>query len=92
MDVKEAVNTAKQYVNSVFADEGVANLRLEEVEFDDAKRAWSITLGFTRPKREPFSGLASVMDSWKGEWDYKIVSVSDDDAKVLSVKIREPNG
>ena len=34
MDVKEAVNTAKAYVAELFANEGLSNLGLEEVEFD----------------------------------------------------------
>ena len=49
MDVKDAVNAAKTYVAQLFADEGLSNLGLEEVEFDDGSGAWRVTVGFSRP-------------------------------------------
>ena len=49
MDVKEAVRTAKQYMTNVFANEGLGDLGLEEVVFDDDKKEWRITVGFSRP-------------------------------------------
>jgi hypothetical protein len=48
MDVKDAVKTAKDWLLDV-ADKQPANLGLEEVEFDDFKGVWNITLGFARP-------------------------------------------
>ena len=44
MDVKEAVLTAKRYVADVFADEGIADIGLEEVEFDEASDVWMVTI------------------------------------------------
>ena len=44
---KKAVTLAKQYVGQLFADEGVTNLGLEEVEFDDEIGVWRATLGFS---------------------------------------------
>ena len=90
MDVGEAIRTAKAYVSSVFSDEGLANLRLEEVEFDDAARTWNITLGFSREMRESLGGLGMVVR--RSEPDYKVVRINDSNAKVLSVKNRDPNG
>jgi hypothetical protein len=46
MEVKEAVALAKQYVYDVFSGETISNIGLEELEFDDDKDIWSITLGF----------------------------------------------
>jgi hypothetical protein len=96
MDVKEAISAAKQCINSLFADEGLANLRLEEVEFDDEAQTWNITLGFLRPmEKAPVNGLAaSIFQQLElnQERDYKVVRINDGNAKVLSVKNREPNG
>ena len=36
MDVKEAVTLAKNHITDLFAAEGIINLGLEEVEYDDA--------------------------------------------------------
>ena len=35
MDVKQAVQTAKEHVAHLFADEHISNVGLEEVEFSD---------------------------------------------------------
>jgi hypothetical protein len=35
MDVKQAVQEAKNHIVHLFAEEGVTNLGLEEVDFDD---------------------------------------------------------
>ncbi|HTM96525.1 MAG TPA: hypothetical protein VL100_12015, partial [Croceibacterium sp.] len=72
--IKEAVSLAKSYVEDLFADEGIAEIGLEEVEFDDASRTWRVTVGFARP---------SVPSRWTGgimrplERSYKVVTLSD---------------
>ena len=49
MDVKEAVQTAKNYIAELFTDETIADVGLEEVEFNDASNNWEVTIGFSRP-------------------------------------------
>ena len=49
VDVKTAVANAKQWLVNVMQEEGVANVGLEEVEFDEEHGLWLITLGFPRP-------------------------------------------
>ena len=44
MDVKEAVRTAKEYLAEIFADEGIANVGLEEVVFNDAAKPGALRL------------------------------------------------
>ena len=48
MDVKEAVQAAKKHVAEIFADESIANVGLEEVEFNEIEQVWAITIGFSR--------------------------------------------
>lgn len=55
MDVKEAVRAAKTWILDVMEDEHPSNLGLEEVEYNDEKRVWKITLGFSRPWNSPRS-------------------------------------
>ncbi len=43
MDVKEAVATAKSYIQNLFGEEGIAELGLEEVEFEDIGD-WLVTI------------------------------------------------
>lgn len=91
MEVKEAVALAKQYIREVFAEEPMIDLGLEEVEFDDSSGAWLITFGFSRPWDDiktpnPFAAIGG----FKKKRDYKIVRISDQDKKRISVKNREP--
>ena len=48
MDAKAAVDLAKITVADLFAKEGAINLRLEEVEYDESREQWRITVGFSR--------------------------------------------
>jgi hypothetical protein len=92
MDVKEAVKTAKTYVVELFGDEGVTNLGLEEVEFDDTAGVWRITVGFSRPwdRLALQSALAAMgQGSASTARSYKIVRIDDATGRVVSVKARE---
>jgi hypothetical protein len=46
MKVREAVAAAKAHIQELFSDEQIANLGLEEVEFDGAAKTWTVELGF----------------------------------------------
>jgi len=91
MDAKEAVRLAKQHVLELFAEEAIKNIGLEEVEFDELDDAWSITIGFSRPWDEPNSLLGATLASQMGipKRTYKVVLISNSDARVISVKNRE---
>ena len=49
MDAKGACHKAKDYIADLFADEGVTNIGLEEVEFESTSNSWRITISFSRP-------------------------------------------
>ena len=91
MDVKLAVSTAKEYVASLFANEGVEHLGLEEVEFDDSEKAWIVTVGFSRPwdrVRAP-NAMTALMNPMALPRSYKIVRIDDKAGQVVSVKNHE---
>jgi hypothetical protein len=46
---QEAVSKAKKYLLELAPGELIEDLRLEEVEFEESKKLWLITLGFFRP-------------------------------------------
>ncbi len=59
-DVKQAIRTAIDYLQSVFDEvEHVEDLRLEEVEFDDDENVWLITVSMLR---EPPQDEQAVYD------------------------------
>lgn len=95
MDVKDAVARAKASLSDLFSEEGVLDLRLEEVERDEPEKAWNITLGFLRkappsPKDAAAAlGLAFTLDAISARRRaYRVVRVKDD-GTVVSVKHRD---
>ncbi|HEY2991393.1 MAG TPA: hypothetical protein VGM22_01175 [Methylomirabilota bacterium] len=92
MDVKQAVDAAKKYVAELFSNEGVVNLGLEEVEFDDQTGMWNVTVGFSRPWDKPYGGIASIGQIVSMPRTYKVVKVQDVSGRVVSVKGRETKG
>ncbi len=86
MDVREAVQMAKDYVAEIFADESIANVGLEEVEFDEMEQVWAITIGFSR-----FWGrIGDVVRALDGNAarTFKIVRIEDNTGRVQSIKHR----
>lgn len=91
MDVKAAVAQAKQYVNELFAEEGIRNVGLEEIDYDDQRHEWRVTIGFSRPWDEPTN---SAFASFGGQQNflrraYKVVRINDETETVVSVKSLE---
>ena len=86
MDVKAAVDAAKSYVNNLLIDEGLMNLGLEEVEFDETNGFWLVTVGFSRPWNTTRGPLATLGGENAAKRAYRVVTVRDSDGEVLSVK------
>lgn len=82
MDTKEAINLAKNYVADMFADEGISNLGLEEVSFDDKDKLWNITLGFSRSWEKNNAMTALGVNPGRS---YKIIRISDADKTIVSI-------
>ena len=91
MDVKEAVQTAKEHVAEIFADESIANMGLEEVEFDEMNKVWAITVGFSRPWDHTGS-IMSALEGGSRTRTFKIVRIEDGSGRIQSVKHRNVAG
>ncbi|HPH65304.1 MAG TPA: hypothetical protein PLF40_06150 [Kofleriaceae bacterium] len=87
MNVKEAVTAAKSYILEIFAGEQVTNLGLEEVEFDEHRNVWLVTIGFSRPWDAPPNLLGMVASNPKRT--YKTVQISGESGAHFSIKNRE---
>lgn len=85
MNVKDAVAVARKYVSDLFADDILSPPNLEEVWFDEAEKAWAITLSL---HRKPRAGLMDVL-GLKSELVYKTIRVRDWDGEPVSIKNRE---
>ena len=88
MDVKETVVCAKKYISEIFSGEGIADLGLEEVEFDEVAHQWRVTLGFSRAWLANTPGWEGMMHRPSRKREYKMVMIDDETGKMISVKIR----
>ena len=90
MDVKIAVALAKSEIDTLFNTEGIKNVGLEEVVYDEDQGVWRVTIGFSRPWDEPRGALAALAAQnayWRRA--FKVVTISDAQGKVLSIKTLE---
>ena len=89
MEVKEAVKVAKDYVTDLLAEEGMTNLGLEEIYFDDQSEIWDVTLGFSRPWNSSRGALSAITGDTLARRAYRVVRVRNSDGQVLSIKKRD---
>jgi len=93
IQVKEAVDAAARYTAELFEQEGILDLRLEEVELSEDESTWHVTLSFLR-KRKVSSRMeeqlrAASLAGPPMDRDFKVLSVRASDGVVTSVKIRQ---
>ena len=87
MEVKDAVQLAKDYVADLFEGEQITNVGLEEIEFDEMSNCWKVTIGFSRPwdHRGPVITRLTDRDTTRS---YKVVHINDRNEDVKSVTDR----
>ena len=85
--VKAAAEVAKRYIESLFDDQELASVCLEEVVYADVSGEYDITIGFER--KAALMGPAFLRGAALGERVYKVVRV-DSAGQVKSVLNREP--
>ena len=89
MEVKEAVKIAIDYIAEVFSDENLSNIGLEEITFDEINDSWNVTVGFSRPWDYQAPGVVAGLQPKQPVREFKIITVSNKDGKVIAIKIRE---
>ncbi len=87
LDVKQAVRAAKEKVIELFAEEGIEDVGLEEVKFDDDSNEWLITIGFTRAI-DKIKGPLGIVEHLPKKRTYRIVRLGATGA-LTSVEIRQ---
>lgn len=89
MDVAEVVRLAKGYVSDLFAEEQPVNVGLEEIEFDDKKDEWDVTIGFSRPWNLNRNALTALTgDPVATGRSYKVVRIRDSDGIMVGLRQR----
>jgi hypothetical protein len=90
VEAQNAITLAKSQVSTIFADEGVVNVGLEELEYDSANGTWKVTIGFSRPWDVNTPNLLNnAMNVPPLRRTYKVVTIDDTSGRFLSVSNRE---
>jgi hypothetical protein len=92
LEPSEAVRHAKRWLASIYSDEKIENLGLEEVRWKGGN--WEITLGFdryaNRISQESESGVSTILAALqRPRRDYKVIVVSGEDNSVIEMRNRE---
>ena len=88
LEPSDAVRHAKKWVATVYSDERIENLGLEEVKWKGGN--WEITLGFDRyPQDGEGRTSALVASLTRPRRDYKVIVVSGGDNNVIEMRNRE---
>lgn len=87
IDVKQAVQAAKDYAETLLGGEEISGLSLEAVERPD-RRYWYITLGFYRSaSRKPIRISGSITVTPTLEREYKVFKVDARTGDVLEMQM-----
>ena len=81
LDVKEAAQRAAEYFAGLYAEQGIANVQLEEVELSEDGQNWLITLSYPAPRE--VGSLAFRARK------YKVFTIDASTGEVKSMKIRK---
>ena len=91
MRVEEAIANAKTFFQKVFAEEQISQVRLEEVEYDEADHAWLVTLSAVQPSAS-VDRWTALADKSGHQRSYKTVKIDDAGSRLPSLKIRQIYG
>ena len=93
--VKVAVDVAKEYISTIYSDEGIVTIGLEEVNFDSSCNQWNVTIGFSRPWDRAGNFATSLGSAIRpADWrrrSFKVVEIDDKSARVIAVTHRVLN-
>jgi len=87
MELKEAINTAKNYAADLYRDEGGTNFGLEEVR--KTGDVWEVTIGFSRPWDMVVSGVGVVTGLPHYSREYKVLRLRADTGQVIEMTNRD---
>jgi hypothetical protein len=93
IDVKAAVKKAMETIKELIPSTKNSGLDLEEVEFDDSKNHWSITIGFNSGRiKKTSTGPSAFLGSTTEETierQYKVLRIDANTGEFISMKIRK---
>jgi len=91
IDIKQAVNTAMEFVKGLYDRDTLKNLLLEEVEFSEDEKYWVVTIGFdfgglqvSEPTPFP-SGSSPIRQARI----YKLIRIDKETGKPISLKLKK---
>ncbi len=99
IEPKDAIRIAKAHIASLFDDENVRNIGLEELAYDDDTHTYRVTVGFNRPwdmapATSAFAAYATVLALAERSAapalgrTFKVVTIDAKEGRVISMTNR----
>lgn len=88
LDVKEAAQRASEYFAGLYADQGVSNVQLEEVELTDDGQYWLITLSYPVVPAADRPVMPVMPFNFALKRKFKVFKIDAKTGEVKSMKIR----
>jgi uncharacterized OB-fold protein len=88
IEAKVAVKNAVRFLQELYGDEAVQDIRLEEVELSEDGNVWHVTLSFSPTNGGSTSSDLAAALGVLTKREYKIVTVWSSTGEVRSMKIR----
>lgn len=85
IDVKTAAKIAKDYLKSLYPDNDLGTILLEEAELTDENEYWLITLSFKPLISSPLNQLQSITGQ---EREYKKIKLDSTSGEIRAINIR----
>lgn len=90
IEVKQAIKNATIAVDEFLNQVNFSQLQVEEVEHNENKKEWLITLGFNISKPNTLKNIGlTLQGDQQYDRKYKIFKINDQTGEVLSMKIRK---
>lgn len=89
--IQDAVKAAKEFAISLYKEDELKNMRVEEIELASDEGRWLVTLGWVETSVRQLGGLAGLTNASIEPLPrvYKIFTVNSESGNVESMKIRE---
>ena len=90
MEIREAIQMAKEFVAHVYDGDHITDIAFEEHDFDRENRSWKITIGFTHPIHAKNVMETMAVNPWRKPLrrSYKVVSINDENGRIESFRDR----
>jgi hypothetical protein len=91
VDVKQAVNKARGYLEDMYRIDQFKDILVEEVDLSEDNKFWDVTIGFTRLQESTSGGPMATLIGQSAEFkrEYKVFRIDAETGDLRSMRSRK---